>query len=236
MDAAILYFFTYQITQVHPAKQEIRKRKNKLMKKLIAMILTLVMIFSVSLAFARTIEPDDRDTDHLAGKVVHASVGTYNAETKTFHVTLYGLDVYEIEDVEKIGAGDTILAGGRLFRVKEIEKDQDGDYKVTTEDGDELVFVGAGDENMILQYVDDDRRFMSVFAELSLPAAEGIVYEDSSDPDSAESVVTKGLDGILKIQAEKEENSIGFHYYSTIIELNEQLEIVRIHQDFDVAQ
>ena len=49
-------------------------------------------------------------------------------------------------------------------------------------------------------------------------------------------MVTRGLADILKIKVEKEETSIGFDYYATIIELNENLEIVRIHQDFDVAQ
>ena len=31
-------------------------------------------------------------------------------------------------------------------------------------------------------------------------------------------------------------SSIGVDYYATIIELNNNLEIVRIHQDYDVAQ
>ena len=78
---------------------------------------------------------------------------------------------------------------------------------------------------------------MSVVSVLYLPAAEGIVYEDNSDPDlDAEPVITEGLDAILKIKAEKEKTSIGFHYYATIIELNDAMEIVRIHQDYDVAQ
>ena len=48
--------------------------------------------------------------------------------------------------------------------------------------------------------------------------------------------MTTGLEEILKIKAEKEETSIGFDYYATLIELNGNLEIVRIHQDYDVAQ
>ena len=105
-----------------------------------------------------------------------------------------------------------------------------------TEDGGEIIFVQVGDDHMIAQSTDDDRRFMHAYAVLNLPAAEGIVYEDNSDPEKAEAVVTKGLDDILKIKAEKEKTSIGFHYYATIIELNDAMEIVRIHQDYDVAQ
>ena len=87
------------------------------------------------------------------------------------------------------------------------------------------------------QSIDDDRRFMHAFAILHWPVAEGVIYEDNSNPEQdAKQVVTEGLDNILKIKAEKEENSNGFDFYATIIELNEDMEIVRIHQDFDVAQ
>ena len=89
---------------------------------------------------------------------------------------------------------------------------------------------------MVPMSTDDDRHFMHAFAVLVLPVAADIVYEDASDPEKAEPVVTKGLEEILKIKAEKEETSIGFDYYATIIELNNNLEIVRIHQDYDVAQ
>ncbi len=45
-----------------------------------------------------------------------------------------------------------------------------------------------------------------------------------------------GLEEILKAKAEKEETSIGFDFYATKVTLNENLEIVLIHQDYDVAQ
>ena len=57
-----------------------------------------------------------------------------------------------------------------------------------------------------------------------------------SDPDRDDAEVVYGLEDILKSKAEKEETSIGFDFYATTIELNQNLEIVRIHQDFDVAQ
>ncbi len=48
--------------------------------------------------------------------------------------------------------------------------------------------------------------------------------------------MTEGLENILKIKAEKEESSIGFDFYATVITLNENMEIEVIHQDYDVAQ
>ena len=205
------------------------------MKKLISLILVVVMAFSVSLAFAKTLEPHNSGDGRLAGLVVNATVGEYNADTKTFTVTMYEDDSFAIEDVEKLAAGDTVLAGGWLYRVKEKTEDENGDIRIVTETGEEIEFVQVGGDYMMAQSTDDDRRFMHAFAIMHLPAAEGIVYEDNSDPD-ANQVVTEGLDNILKIKAEKEETSIGFDFYATIIELNENMEIVRIHQDFDVAQ
>ncbi len=207
------------------------------LKKLISLILAVAMVLSVSLAFANSLAPDNVAGGSLDGLVVNATVGEYNENTKAFTVTLYEDDSFAVGEVEKLAAGDTLLAGGRLYIVKEKTEDENGDIRIATEGGEEIVFVQVGDDHMMAQSTDDDRRFMHAFAVLYLPAAEGIVYEDNSNPDlDTEPVITKGLDEILKIKAEKEENSIGFDYYATIIELNDNLEIVRIHQDFDVAQ
>ena len=206
------------------------------MKRLISLILAAAMLLAVSAAAAKTLEPEDTDYEKLAGTVVSATVGEYNTETGTFAVTLYEDDCFDIEEVEKLAVGDTVLAGGWLHKVKEKTEQEYGDILVVTEDGDEIVFVQLGDDDMIAQSTDDDRRYMHAFAVLELPAAEGIIYEDNSDPDKAEAVVTAGLEEILKIKAEKEETSIGFDFYATIIELNEDMEIIRIHQDYDVAQ
>ena len=205
------------------------------MKKLISLALAIIMLLTVSAALAKTVTPDD-EYKGLEGTVVHATVGEYNPDTKTFRVTLYKDDSFAIDDVEKLAAGDTLLAGGWTDRVKEIAADDNGDIKATMEDGSEIIFVQVGDDHMMAQSTDDDRRYMHAYAVLNLPVAEGIVYEDNSDPEKAEAVVTKGLEDILKIKAEKEKTSIGFDFYATIIELNDAMEIVRIHQDYDVAQ
>ena len=120
--------------------------------------------------------------------------------------------------------------------MKEQTEEEDGDILVVTEDGSEIVFFQVGDEDMIAQSTDDDRRYMHAFAVLRLPAAAGIRYEDDSDPEKAEAAVTEGIENILAVKAEKERTSIGFDFYATIITLNENMEIEVIHQDFDVAQ
>lgn len=206
------------------------------MKKTVSLILAVLMIFTVSLAMAKTVEPENTETKGLAGMTVHATVGAYDAQTNTFTVTLYDDDRFDIGNIEKIEAGDTLLAGGSVYKVKEKKETEDGDIMVITEDGYEIVFVQVGDSGMIAQSTDDDRRFMHAFGILRLPAAAGLRYEDNSDPDKEEAAVTEGLENILKIKAEKEENSIGFDFYGTIITLNNNMEIEVIHQDFDVAQ
>jgi len=206
------------------------------MKKLTAMILAIVLMLTAGMALAKTVEPEDTEYEKLAGTVVHATVGEYNQDTKTFTVTLYEDDCFDIEDIEKMKAGDTLLAGQRLYKIKEKKEEDSGDILIVTEDGEEIEFVQVGDDDMIAQSTDNERRYMHAFAILHLPAAANILYEDNSDPEKAEAAVTNGLENILKIKAEKEETSIGFDFYATIIELNDDMEIVRIHQDYDVAQ
>ena len=206
------------------------------MKKTVSLILTALMIFTASLAAAKTVEPESTETDGLSGVTVHATIGEYDDQTKTFTVILYDDDCFDIDDIEKMKVGDTLLAGGWLYQVKEKTEEENGDITVVTEDGYEIVFFQVGDEDMIAQSTDDDRRYMHAFSILHLPAAATIRYEDNSDPDQEEAVITEGLENILKIKAEKEADSIGFDFYSTIITLNENMEIEVIHQDFDVAQ
>jgi len=206
------------------------------MKKMVSLILAAVMVFAVSLAAAKTVEPESTETNSLAGTTIHATVGEYDAQTKTFKVILYDDDRFDIDGIEKLEVGDTLVAGGRVYKVKEKTEEENGDILVVTEDGYEIVFYQVGDDSMIAQSTDDDRRYMHAFGILNLPAAAAIRYEDNSDPDKAEADVTEGIENILKIKAEKEESSIGFDFYATIITLNEDMEIEVIHQDFDVAQ
>lgn len=207
-------------------------------KMILSLMLAVVMAFGISAAFAKVLEPDDDSYDHLAGATVNATVGEYNAEAKTLKVTLYDYDRYDDDKVAKLEAGDTILAGGQLYKIGEV-KMLDGEKHFVCDEGEEIYFEKSydGDDDLIARSIFDDRIFMHVVNELQLPVAEGIVLEDNSDPDlDAKPVITEGLENILKVKAEKEENSNGLNYYATKITLNENLEIVKIHQDFDVAQ
>ena len=207
-----------------------------MMKKTASLILAAVIIFTASIATAKTVEPESTETNGLAGVTVHATVGEYDTQTKTFRVTLYDDDRFAVDNIEKLEAGDTLLAGGWLYSVKEKTEEENGDFTVLTEDGYEIVFFQVGDGDMIARSTDDDRRYMHAFSILHLPPAAAIRYEDNSDPEKEEPVVTRGLENILKVKAEKEANSIGFDFYATIITLNENMEIEVIHQDYDVAQ
>lgn len=205
------------------------------MKKLIALVLVLAMALTASLALAKTVEPEETDMERLAGKTFHATVGAYSEIDKTFQVTVYEKDRFDDDDIEELKAGDILLVGGRACTVKEMTKTPDGELMAVTEDGSEIVFVkDHGD--FAAQSTEDDRQYMHAIAVLHLAAADGIVYEDNSDPDQEKPAVTEGLEGILKAKTEKETNSNGFDFYATTVTVNDQLQIVKIHQDFDVAQ
>ena len=208
------------------------------MKKLIALGLALVMVLAVSLSSAATLTPDRDILEHLAGATVHATVGAYNADDKTFTVTVCDYDRYDDDDVKKLAVGDTILAGGYLYLITG-EQDIDDTHIFLCDGGEEIYFEKPydGGDDLIARSTTDDRIFMNEIAVLHLPLAEGAILEDNSDPDlDAKPIITEGLEGILKVQADKEQNSIGLDAYATTVTLNEKLEIVKIHQDFDVAQ
>ena len=209
----------------------------KTMKKLIALGLAAATLFAGSLASAKTMEPEEARIDRLAGKTVHATVGAYDEDSKTFTVTIYENDHYDEDEIKSFGAGDTILAGGELHKVKELYKIDD-DVIFRCDDGEDIYFSESyeDEDEIIARSTMDDRIFMRAVAFVKLPAGEGIVYEDNTDPDlDAKAIIHVGLENVLKAKDDKETNSIGFDFYSTLITLNENLEIVKIHQDFDVS-
>ena len=205
-------------------------------KKLAAFILAIVMMLTVSLAVAKTVEPEDPEIERVAGRTVHATVGEYVENLNSFRVTVYENDRFDDDDIDSLAAGDILLADGMPFTVKEMSKTPDGELMAVIGNGLEIVFV-KDDDDYTAHYTDDDRQCMHAIAVLLLPVAEGIVYEDNSDPDlDSKMKVYEGLQEVLKAKAENEENSIGFDFYATTVTLNEKLEIVKIHQNFDVAQ
>ena len=206
------------------------------MKKATSIILAIMITLSASLSLAKTVEPEDPQTERIAGKTVNATVGEYLEILKAFRVTVYENDRFDEEDVDSLTSGDILLADGRAFTVKEMTKAPYGEPMAVTEDGYEIVF-DKDDDEYTAHYTDDDRQCMHAIAVVLLTPAEGIIYEDNSDPDlDSQMKVAEGLDAILKAKAEKEEYSNGFDFYATRVTLNEKLEIVRIHQDYDVAQ
>ena len=207
-----------------------------MMKKLISLVMALVMALTVSAALAVTVEPEEPDIEQVAGRTVHATVGEYVDYLNAFRVTVYENDRFDDDDVERLREGDILLAGGRPYTVKEMTTAPDGELMAVTVDGSEIVFVRErGDYTA--HSTEDDRQYMHAIAVLLLNPAEGIVYEDNSDPDlDAQMKTVTGLENILKAKAEKEETSIGFDYYATTVTLSRELEIVKIHQDYDVAQ
>ena len=207
------------------------------MKKLVSLILAVIMVLGVSLAMAKTVEPEGADIERLARRTVHATVGNYDADSKTFTVTVYENDHFDDDDVRRLAVGDTILAGGTLHTIKAIDK-LDGDDLFVCDDGEDIYFTRSmdDDDELIARTTMDDRIYMRAIAIVKLPAAEGIVYEDNTNPDlDGKAVIHEGLENVLNAQKKMETESIGFDYYSTTITLNENLEIVKIHQDFDVA-
>ena len=131
------------------------------MKKMISLLLAALLLCAASLASAGMLEPEDTEIEKLAGKTVHATVGEYDTEDKTFTVTIYENDRYDEDDVRALAVGDRILAGGRLYRILE-EVNQGGTRVFKCEDGEEIYFEESyeDDDDLIARSTSDDRIFM----------------------------------------------------------------------------
>ena len=204
-------------------------------RKLICVVLAAVMAFAFSAALAKTVEPAGSWNAVMEGLTVNATVGEYNEITGTFEVTMYEPDQFTAEAVEGLAAGDVLLADGRAYTVKEMTSAPDGEPMAVIDGGLEIIFC-KNEDGYSARYSDDDRLCMHAFRKLYLAPSPIIIYEDNSDPETDEPKVTEGLENILKIKAEKEETSIGFDFYATTVTLGENLQILRIRQDYDVAQ
>ena len=174
--------------------------------------------------------------EDIAGKTIHATVGDYFEESKSFAVTLYDNDMFETESIKKLVVGDTLILGGMRDTVTGISISSDGDIVATMKNGGNITFFHEDDNYVTAYNTDICRQYMHVIAEFYLSVANDIFYEDYTDPERTDPIVTSGLEDILEIKAERERISIGFDYYATTITINEELEISVISQGYDVAQ
>ena len=80
------------------------------MKKTVSLILAAMMILTASLAMAKTVEPESTETNGLAGMTIHATVGEYDELSKTFRVTLYDDDRFDIDKIVEMKATEGAIA------------------------------------------------------------------------------------------------------------------------------
>ncbi len=209
------------------------------MKKLIALVLVLALALGVSMAAAEKAVPDIEGVDLETGAPFHAAIGEYNAEDKTIELRVYAYDKFDEDDVKKLTAGDVILAGGDLYVITD-EKEIDGSRVFVCSDGNEIYFekLNGSNDDLIARTITDDRIFMNEVSVLRLPIADNAVYEDDSDPDlDVPAKIYTGLEEVLKvIEAANGGQPYGMFPSAVTVTLNERMEIVKIHQAYDVGQ
>lgn len=174
--------------------------------------------------------------EDIAGKTIHATVEDYYEDIGSFAVTLYDYDLFETKIIQKLKVGDTFVVGGMRDVVTEISVSPNDDIIVTLNNERDVSFSHRDNDYMTAYNMDTCRQYMHVVAKFLLPASNDIIYEDYTDPDRVEPIITRKLKDILKIKAEKEKTSIGFDFYATTITINEELEISVISQGYDSAQ
>ena len=139
------------------------------------------------------------------------------------------LDTYKKEEVESLKVGDVLVFCDGEHTISNIGKSPMDTLELQFEDGEEILLDENEDGTFSARMSTDDMECMHIQDEWNLKPAADIVLIDRSYIEKDEPVTVNGLEAILKLQAQREEGSIGFDYTVTTIELNENSEIAVIH-------
>ena len=205
--------------------------KNQYFCKILAVLLAVMMLLTTTAALAQTVEPiQELMPESLAGQTFTATLKTYDAEIECFPAVFYERDTYRKEDIESLKVGDVLVFCDGEHRISNIGKSPMDTVELRFEDGEEILLDEEEEEDTFSARMStDDMECMHIQDEWNLKPAADIVLIDRSYIEKDEPVTVNGLEAILKLQAQREEESIGFDYTVTTIELNENSEIAVIH-------
>ena len=195
-----------------------------------ASLLAVVMLLTATAALAQTVEPiQELMPESLAGHTFTATLKTYDTEIECFPAVFYEKDTYKKEEVESLKVGDALVFCDGEHIISNIGKSPMDTLELQFEDGEEILLDENEDGTFSARMSTDDMECMHIQDEWNLKPAADIVLIDRSYIEKDEPVTVNGLEAILKLQAQREEESIGFDYTVTTIELNENSEIAVIH-------
>ncbi len=207
--------------------------KTNCFQKILAVLCAAAMLLCAAAAFAQDVEPGQQiPPESLAGQTLTATLKTYDAENQCFPAVFYEKDTFDKETVASLKAGDKLVLWDNEYTIESIGKSPMETMELTLDSGDEILLSEQEDGTFLAMAALDDMICMHVKGECSLKPAADIILTDASDIEAEEPTVLTGLDAILALQAQREEESIGFDYTVTTITLNENAEIIEIRIDY----
>ena len=204
--------------------------ENQHFRRVCASLLAVMILLTAAAALAQTVEPiQELMPESLAGQTFTATLKTYDAEIECFPAVFYEKDTYKKEEVESLKVGDVLVFCDGEHTISNIGKSPMDTLELQFEDGEEILLDENEDGTFSARMSTDDMECTHIQDEWNLKPAADIVLIDRSYIEKDEPVTVNGLEAILKLQAQREEESIGFDYTVTTIELNENSEIAVIH-------
>lgn len=207
--------------------------KTNCFQRILAVLCAAAMLLCAAAAFAQVAEPGQQiPPESLAGQTLTATLKTYDAENQCFPAVFYEKDTFDKETIASLKAGDKLVLWDNEYTIESIGKSPMETMELTLDSGDEILLSEQEDGTFLAMAALDDMICMHVKGECSLKPAADIILTDASDIEAEEPTVLTGLDAILALQAQREEESIGFDYTVTTITLNENAEITEIRIDY----
>ena len=194
------------------------------MKKLLALLCALSLIFACGTALAKTVKPmkSEMSIKDLSDLYFNGELGEYNAKKGTIKVTLYEREPFDPEKIGSLKTGDTVVIGKKNVKIKTFDP-SDGAV-VINKDTDGTTYYMYYDDYGYGNYMvmnDNDRIIMRSLGKKTVKIADDFTFADSVDAASGEpldSPVEYTFDEFLEIRkTEEEEDGIGFNYDNTVL-------------------
>ncbi len=207
------------------------------MKKLIALMMTTLML--ISAAGAENVSSDPQNKGHyvvtaLAAEVNPEEIALVAFDAKitacdgnTATITILVPERYDPEEIKGLGVGDGIYTEGQEVEIRDITE-ADG-YIVFNKDSEDEVFLfDAGDFSYWIAD-DNDNRWLEL-ATVTVPVAEKCVFLDGINPKTGETLIhptVYNMEGFLELMKSADDPGFDIRNVEVVIDEDGKLAVIR---------
>ena len=159
------------------------------LKKLGFVLCALLLVALTATAMATTLEPlpVTVDTTELSDLILNADVVSYNDQSDTLFLDLWEMEPFDLEEVNALEPGDSIVIGGETVEIETIDPGEDY-TTINKKDGDyeNAYFLYRDEYGNFTVRDSDDYPVMRQLGEVACTFSDEFYAADGVDPESGE--------------------------------------------------